>query len=189
MNHNKLFSGLLFVVCGALGFAHAVGAAPVICQNPAVNHMLIDSTYVSACLGSGTGNLTGNPLNDLFLNGAGSGYESLGKSDGTNPFALSFTQQGKTGTFSLDPAVWDSYDSLALGFKFGTGNKPDEWFVYALQPLTDEGKWQFVNVFGKGGGLSHANLYGTPKEVPEPGSLALFGIALLALVVARRRYA
>jgi len=37
----------------------------------------------------------------------------------------SFTQSGTTGKFSLDASLWQTWDEIAIGFKFGTGNKPD----------------------------------------------------------------
>jgi hypothetical protein len=63
--------------------------------------------------------------------------------------------------------------------------------VYQLNSLVSSGNWQFVNVFGQGGGLSHIQLYGTPSggTVPEPSTLALLGIGMLAAGVARRRKA
>ena len=50
------------------------------------------------------------------------------------------------------------------------------------------GDWEFVNVFNRGGGLSHIQLYGrSPASVPEPGTLALLGLGLLGAGVACRR--
>jgi hypothetical protein len=63
--------------------------------------------------------------------------------------------------------------------------------VYLLQDLVSSGNWEFVDVFGKGGGLSHLTLYageGT-TTVPEPGVLALFALGLLSLGFARRKKA
>jgi hypothetical protein len=177
----KSLKKLVLGLAASLWFGGVASAADILCKNSQLNHMLVDSSYVSACLDAGTGNLTGNPLNDLFITGVGTGYSSIG--------AGSFTQAGATGTFGLNPTLWGLYDSIAIGFKFGTGNNPDEWFVYALNDGVSSGNWTFVNVFERGGGLSHVNLYGIPggNKVPEPGSLVLLGLALAMLGVMRWR--
>ena len=166
-----------------LTISGTASAAPVVCQVVANNHMIVDSSIVSACLDAGVGNLTGNPMNDLFINGEGAGYESIGL--GT------FTQNGSTGTFNFDDSLWAAYSDIAVGFKFGTGNNPDEWFVYSLTSLLASGDhdWSFVNVFGRGGGLSHVNFYGIldDRQVPEPGTLALLGLGLIAASCFRRK--
>lgn len=187
---------ILKVACGAflgacLFVGHAI-AAPILCStDPTKNRMSIDGSQVSACLAHGTGNLTGNPKNDLFLNGAGAGYEFAGKKEDSpslNPFNILYTQSGATGTWSFDSSFWDTYGSGAIAFKFGTGNKPDQWFVYSLHAGTTSGDWEFINKFGRGGGLSHVNLYGMgPALVPEPGTLSLLGLGILGLALAKRR--
>ena len=180
----KKLKGLAASVLVGLMITGTASAAPVLCQVVTNNHMLVDNSIVSACLDAGVGNLTGNPMNDLFINGVGTGYVSIGLGG--------FTQDpqapgGSTGTFSFSDSLWDIYSDIAIGFKFGTGNQPDEWFVYSLKSLLASGDfdWAFANVFERGGGLSHVNFYGIldGRQVPEPGTLALLG---LALVVASR---
>jgi hypothetical protein len=179
----RLSAGVLAL--SAFGYFASAGAAPVLCDDASVNHMFVDSSQVSSCLGGGVGNINGNGNTDAFLNGEGADSGLLGIDGG------SFTQNGTTGTFSLDASLWDTWSEIAIGFKFGTGNKPDEWFVYLLNPSITSGDWQFVNVFGRGGGLSHVQLYAREPaaNVPEPGTLALFGVGLLGASLARRRKA
>lgn len=185
---------LLAAVMGAL-FALPAAATMINCSaNTNLNHMKMDDSQAAACLLSGAGNLTGNADNDLFLNSAmGAGYSLASKSDEANPFNVGYDSDGSYfGNWWFDASFWDSYDAGALAFKFGTGQTIDQWFVFSLQDLISAGDWSFF--FGSdyerwtGGGLSHVNLYGTPKrEVPEPHALALFLVGLLGLVVARRR--
>src|SRR5690606_1108790 len=155
-------------------------------------------SLVSTCLAAGFVNpsLTGNPANDTFLNSAaGAGYVFLGKDDAPagNTYNVSFVQDtntktSSTGSFSFDASAWDLYSDLAIGFKFGTGQNPDNWFVYKLDPLTSAGDWLLVKMAKQGGGLSHINLYGTLKaSVPEPSTLALMGLGLGGLGLFRSR--
>ena len=175
----------------ALSFSGTLSATPIMCgTNPGINHMLIDSSQVSACLDSGSGNISGNPNTDPFLQNAaaaGDYYLISSKSDGVNPFGLGFNvtfkDKNKTlGTWNLDASYWLTNSIGILGFKFGTGNNDDEWFIYELVHGVYSGTFEFVNVYQKGGGLSHTNLY----RVPEPWNLVLMGIALLGLAGSRR---
>jgi hypothetical protein len=180
MRKVKVLAAATLAVLMTVGSA---SAADILCKVAANNHMNVDDSLVSACLDAGVGNLTGNPMNDLFINGVGAGYDFIEEAD--------FDQTGNnpTGTFTFDSSLWDSFSNIAIGFKFGTGNQPDEWFVYELKSLVSSGDWDFVNMFGTGGGLSHVNLYGIEgeRQVPEAGSIALLGLALVAVGAIRRR--
>ena len=183
MKSLKLLFGTLAL--GLMGFLAPAQAAVVLCSNDtAKDRMLVDSSFVSQCVASGVGNIgQGNQANDDWLKTLAPGsYSTLGDQ--------TFTQSGTSGTFSIDSNYWNTFSDLLIGFKFGTGNKPDEWFVYELKDGISSGNWDFINAFGKGGGLSHVTLYGngTPNnQVPEPGVLALLALGLLAAGVVRRK--
>ncbi|MDC0663994.1 PEP-CTERM sorting domain-containing protein [Marinobacter sp. SS21] len=188
---SKVITSTLAGLLAGIIYTGSALAAPVLCNDDGDatrNRMSIDDSQVSACLASGVGNLTGNPANDLFLNSAeGAGYTTASKSDDSNPYNLMFTQNNGSGTWSFDSSFWDDNDAGAIAFKFGTGNNPDEWFVYSLQDGVSSGDWSFLNVFARGGGLSHVTLYATSAVVSEPATLALLGLGLMGFAFTRRR--
>jgi hypothetical protein len=161
-------------------------AIPVACQSVTNNHMYIDSWQVSSCVDAGSGNINGNPATDAFLlSNPSLGYLSIGDANFWQVPVLSSTI-GSIGGFSFDDGLWNSWDNIAIGFKFGTGNRGDNWFVYELNEGVSAGLWGFVNHFHRGGGLSHVELYGV-RAVPEPATLGLLGAALLGFALLRRR--
>jgi len=167
-----------------VGLSTAVEAAPVYCTavSTTLNYMGIDDSQVDACLLSGVGNIGQAAHNDPFLlNAAGAGWTNI-----SDDFTMAFSQED--GTWSFDASAWSQYANLAIGFKFGTGNHPDEWFVFSVADLVSSGQWAFFNVGGRGGGLSHLVLYGSgERSVPEPGTLGLLGLGLAGIGAAVRR--
>lgn len=100
-----------------------------------------------------------------------------------------------TGTWSLTNSnIWSSYTSLYLGFHFGNAGQlnPDS-FVVQLQTNQLSGAWTFFNSLNvqSTNALSNYYLFGVaggnppPGRIPEPGSIALVGLALLAAGAAR----
>ena len=87
-----------------------------------------------------------------------------------------------TGTWSLASSLWDAYSSLYLYFHFGNGNPADptfnpDWFIVQLTSGATSGTWS-VNPTQ----LTLSNIAvvgsGPTQRVPEPASMALFGLGL-----------
>lgn len=157
----------------------AVNAVPIQCKIVTNNYVEVDDSQVTACVDAGEGNINGNVLTDNFLlaGGTAADYVDAG-------VTTSFTQTDSTGTWSVSAAV------DAIGFKFGTGNTADEWFVYDLVDSVTSGTWEFFGTLLKSNGegsLAHLQAYNKRIDVSEPGTLALLGIGLIGLGLARRR--
>lgn len=185
----KILGSAAALALAAACYAVPAGAVAISCKDLNQNYMNVDSAYVSTCLNSGEGNI-GNGQNDDFLNGGGATAGWIDIGDGTFQQLSVDQDKNSSGTFSFNSSLWTGFETLAIGFKFGTGNQPDEWFVYELQHLVSSGSWTFMNTFGKGEGLSHVEVYGgtrTTTSVPEPATLSMLGLGLLGLGFAARR--
>lgn len=184
----KFWSLMTATLASGLILSGTATAATIVCSDDTINHMTMDDSQASACLASGLGNIAGDGP-DPFLDD-NADYSFIEKSDGaSNPtplYDLEYDGANGSGTWEFDSSLWSQFGTIALGFKFGGGNQPDNWFVYELVSGVSSGDWTYIA--NRGDGLSHVNLYGKGSvQVPEPGTLALLGLGLVGFTLARRK--
>ncbi len=102
-----------------------------------------------------------------------------GSPTGLDPVSISDFVTGADAPSDSWVSTADSFYMLA---KYGT--KDEVWFLSGIAIGTDI---VVPDSIGKGGGLSHWDVFATtPPSVPEPATMLLFGSGLVSLVAFRK---
>jgi hypothetical protein len=186
----KRYAALVFAVVLYPNFASAATVTCPPVPGPSERVFTLTTDPGATCLAWGAGNVNGN--GDVINTHSSGPWTTLDKTDrnggdvlamsgalGTNPL-----NQGRSGTFAIDPAVWTNFARVVIAFKSGQGQADPDWAAFELPNGMLTGAWSIIGFKPKD--LSHANLYGqgTPVQTPEPGTLdgLLVGFALLLAV-------
>lgn len=179
-------------------------AAAVSCGNLAlgIRTVTIDPAMAGGLCYAVNGNL--DPLftgtTTKFLDAGGTTIQLIGKEVTPGDAAtslLDYTIGGtEFGTWTVASSAWSSWDRLFIGFHFGgagdvSETNPDS-FVVELMASDLTGSWALGGAGARLTGLSNIYLFGKdstrpPDEIPEPGTLALVGLALIGASALRRR--
>jgi hypothetical protein len=121
------------------------------------------------CLLAGPGNINGNNQGDAGFIAQGWDFvdasdNNAGAHNGWLSSTLSLTS-GWIGDFKINAAAWATYDSIAIGFKSGSGRSDPDWAIFELADNTLGGLWAIT---GAPQQLSHAILYGRGTPPPQP---------------------
>jgi hypothetical protein len=169
----------------AMGLSSTAAAGTVVCPESDAGDQMTLSNITGGpptCAASGWGPqeiVPGNPplLWKIDFDGMGGIDETSGT--GPNPF-LDFTGgDGHAGLLELMAGLTDHQ----IAFKFGQGQSNPNWFVFDINGMTFA-NWSFSGQ----NALSHVGIYGPPPvDIPEPMTLALLGLGLVAAGYRARR--
>jgi hypothetical protein len=175
----------------AMLLSTTASAATVYCEGIAPTdgrQMELSSTVGTpdpSCHDTGAGNESfANLLYKINFNENGTTQSTQGP--GPNPFSLFIGGGSTSGSFAFQPGSVFAAGSL-LVFKFGGGGGNPDWFAFNIGGLT-AADWELL-AFGdaRTNALSHVSVYGTVTQVPEPTTLALLGLGLVAVGLRARR--
>ncbi|MAM87391.1 MAG: hypothetical protein CME36_08800 [unclassified Hahellaceae] len=190
---------LVFTVLSAassMAFSASVPAQYTAC-NGSDSQRAFGLTAATSCLAYGSGNINGNASDPFLTSTNGAGYEFISNTENSSAWT-EVTSQGSSRafSFSIDPTLWASYDSLAIGVKVGN-NLDLSWAVWSVESLASA--FEVFIAPKQGAGLSHFNIYGSgdgpgtgvdnPTPVPLPAAAWLFLSGLAGLVGFHKRKA
>jgi hypothetical protein len=120
---------------------------------------------------------------DLFLlykDEVGGNEEGSWKDDYSVSYCCDYTGLWLTndGDDSMSGALW-------LVVKDGAKHDP-AWYVFDISGWDGEMDIHISGLFPNGGAISNVQIFGPESSVPEPGTLAVFGAALIGIGLARR---
>jgi hypothetical protein len=171
-----------------LSSAHAAavacnGANDQLASTPSSWTRTLTIDDAALCAQTGLGN-----LGDGSVAGLVPGVTLVDRDAGNSlpDFGFQITGEGSTsGTWSI---TGPTYSTMYLYFHIGNGQPSNDtlnpdWYLVQLNPFDASGTWSVTGNLA----LSNVALLAGGNRVPEPGSLALAGLALVAAGWAGRR--